>query len=123
MDCNKTKREETVPLNKDAMKILRQRKGAQEQSTYIFVNAEGNKPDNDNIYRNLKRILKSLNIFNASPHTFRHTCASHMVIKGVSIYVVKEILRHMSVKETEVYAHLSNQAVKNAVDVLSVDMD
>ncbi len=46
-----------------------------------------------------------------------------MVIKGVSIYVVKEILRHMSVKETDVYAHLSNQAVKNAVDVLSIDMD
>lgn len=38
---------------KDAMKIIRKRKVAEENSTYIFINAKGNKLDNDNIYGTL----------------------------------------------------------------------
>ena len=120
-DGNKTKREEIVQLNSDALEIIQARKKAGEHDTYIFLNAEGNQLDNDNIYRNLKRLLKRLRIFRASPHTFRHTCASHLVIRGVSIYAVKDILRHRSVKETEIYAHLSVSAARNAVEMLSVN--
>ncbi|MCP4648617.1 MAG: tyrosine-type recombinase/integrase [PVC group bacterium] len=121
MPGNKTKREETVPLNNDALEILRKRKAAKDNDTYIFVNAEKNKLDNANIYRNLKRILKHRKIKDASPHTFRHTTASHMVIKGISIYTVKDVLRHKSVRETEIYAHLSEDAVRKAVESLSCE--
>jgi site-specific recombinase XerD len=120
-DGNKTKREEIVQLSSDALEILQTRKAANEHDRCIFVNAEGNQLDNDNIYRNLKRVLKRLKIQRASPHTFRHTCASHLVIRGVSIYTVKDILRHKSVKETEIYAHLSISAARNAVEMLSVN--
>lgn len=121
LDGNKNKREEIVHLNKDAYEIIMKRKAASDSPVHIFLNAEGNKLDNDNIYRNLKSILDKLTIKDASPHTFRHTCASHLVIRGVSIYTVKEILRHKSVKETEIYAHLSKQAVRNAVEILSLE--
>jgi site-specific recombinase XerD len=43
-----------------------------------------------------------------------------MVIKGVSLYVVKDILRHASIRETEIYAHLSKNAVRQGVDTLPV---
>ena len=118
---NKTKREEFVPLSPEAMEIVNKRYNSGESDTYIFLNKDGRQLSNDNIYRNLKRFLNNQNIPHASPHTFRHSCASHLVIKGISIYTVKEILRHKSVKETEVYAHLSNMAVKNAVEVLWID--
>ena len=41
------------------------------------------------------------------------------MIAGISIYVVKELLRHASVKETEVYAHLAKDTTRSAVDKLN----
>lgn len=119
MSGNKTKREESIPLSKEAIKILMKRHKANKGSNYIFLNGDGSKLDNDNIYRNLKRILNKTGIKDVSPHTFRHTFASHLVIKGVTIYTVKELLRHKSVKETEVYAHLSKDAVRKVVEFLT----
>lgn len=128
LDGNKTKREEIVFLNRDANAIVEKQlsnpeiiaaKGFEE---YLFLNKDGKQLDDANVYRALKRILdnKEVNIKDASTHTFRHTCASHLVIKGISLYVVKEILRHASIKETEVYAHLSNEAVSSAVEHLTI---
>jgi site-specific recombinase XerD len=118
MEGNKTKREEIVPLNKAATAIIEEQK-KQVKGKYVFENAHGNKLDNANIYRALEVILKNEKITNASPHTFRHTCASHLVIQGVSLYIVKEILRHASIKETEIYAHLSKEAVSQAIEKLT----
>ena len=116
---NKVKREEgVVPLSDKALDILKERKKDDTDSTYIFSNHANLRLDNDNIYRNLLRLLDKHNIANASPHTFRHTFASHLVIKGVSLYTVKELLRHSSIKDTEIYAHLSQEATKNATQLL-----
>ena len=122
MDGNKTKREETVPLSPAAMAVIREQResmSSDDSKVYVFVNKAGNKIDNENVYRNLQRILNKRGIKNATTHTFRHTCASHLVIKGVSLYIVKEILRHASIKETEVYSHLSKEAVRGAIDILT----
>lgn len=125
MEGNKTKREETIPLSTGALQVIsEQRSQLSESSTadakrFVFTNAERLKLDNDNIYRNLKRVMIEKKISGASPHTFRHTCASHLVIKGVSLYVVKEILRHASIEETEIYAHLSKEAIRTAIEKLS----
>lgn len=117
---NKCKREETIPLSDDAINILEDRKRANDSPTFIFLNHAGHRLDNDNIYRNLQPVLKEANIKNAKPHTFRHSFASHLVIMGVSIYIVKELLRHASVKETEIYAHLSKETTQNAVKKLTL---
>jgi len=120
MDRNKTKREEVVQLNADAVGIVESRKAAGGDPHYIFVNAQGGPLDNANIYNALKTITKREKIRDVSPHTFRHTCASHLAIKGVSLYIIKEILRHASIKETEKYAHLSKEAVATAIQKLSI---
>jgi site-specific recombinase XerD len=119
---NKTKREDPIPLSDDAIAILEQRKHAKESDTHIFLNHAGNRLDDDNIYRNLQPILTKAKIQDAHPHTFRHTFASHLVINGVSIYTVKDLLRHASVKETEIYAHLSKTTTRNAVEMLSLSL-
>lgn len=119
---NKTKREETIPLCDAALDILDQRKAANDSARFVFLNHAGNRLDDDNIYRNLMPILDKLKINDASPHTFRHTFASHLVIAGVSIYVVKELLRHASVEETEIYAHLAKDTTSAAVEKLNGKM-
>lgn len=127
MEGNKTKRETTLPLNPEAIKIIerqevyRQRFNSPDAGKYIFLNALGLKLDNGNIYENLKRVLHNQKIPDASPHTFRHTTASHLVIKGVSLYVVRDVLRHASIRETELYAHLSKEPVREAIKLLHVN--
>lgn len=119
MDGNKTKREEIVPLNEDAINILERLK-KEPPRKYIFVCADGSKMKNSRIYTAWLSVAKKTGIANASPHTFRHTCASHLAIKGVSLYIIKEILRHASIKETEIYAHLSKEAVSSAIKKLRI---
>lgn len=51
-------------------------------------------------------------------HAFRHTFASHMVIRGASIYDVKELLGHKSIYMTQMYAHLSESATRRSVDLI-----
>ena len=126
IEGNKTKRECMQPLNKDAVVIIKRQARYRSQfdtedaRKYIFLNAEGRKLDNANIYRSLSIVLNKCKITDASPHTFRHTCASHLVIKGVSLYVVRDILRHASIRETEIYAHLSKEAIRGAIALLTV---
>ena len=110
------------------MELLQVFESKKEPKQFIFINEHGNQLDDDNIYKNLKRTFKRINenedidftIDNASPHTFRHTFASHLVNSGISIYIVKELLRHKSVKETEIYAHVSNEATKKAVEQIQL---
>lgn len=119
MEGNKTKREEMIPLNAGAIAILEEQKAITGNQKYIFLNNRGCKLDNENIRRALIWVMKAKNIISASPHTFRHTTASHLVIKGVSLYIVRDILRHASIRETELYSHLSREATRSAIDKLS----
>ena len=51
-------------------------------------------------------------------HAFRHTFASHLVINGASIYDVQKLLGHKSIIMTQIYAHLSENATRRAVDLI-----
>jgi site-specific recombinase XerD len=125
MDGNKAKRETSIPLSDEALAIIREQKrtalkiNTGDAKKFIFVNMEGIKLDNANIYRNLKVVLRKCNITGGHPHTFRHTFASHLVMKGVPLYVVKELLRHASIEETMIYSHLSEDVVRDATNKLS----
>jgi site-specific recombinase XerD len=121
IEGNKTKREELLPINSEAVAIIEKRKGLRnspDSQRYIFTNMEGLKIDNANIYRHLMVTKKACQITKGSPHTFRHTCASHLVIDGVSLYVVKDILRHASIRESEIYSHLTKDPIRKAIERL-----
>jgi site-specific recombinase XerD len=51
-------------------------------------------------------------------HSLRHTFASWLVQKGVSIYEVSKLLGHSDIKTTQIYAHLRGDDLKRAVDLL-----
>ncbi|MBL8025948.1 MAG: tyrosine-type recombinase/integrase [Fibrobacteres bacterium] len=120
MDGNKTKRETIVHLNTQATEILERRmRLTPPDCKFVFLNSDGNQLDNDNIYRYLLKILDTLQIKDAHPHTFRHTTASHLVMKGVPLFTVRDVLRHKSMKETEIYAHLAEKTIQDAMAILA----
>lgn len=116
---SKRKREIVLPLNPKAQEII-DRKLKEHSQPWIFVNGENGKLRNSNFDSNLRYTLKRAKILEGSSHTFRHTFASHLVISGVSLLIVKELLGHKDIRETQIYAHLSKESLKSAVDKLTI---
>ena len=111
----KTGGKRTIPLHKDAVKILKEQKG--KHKTYVFVSQTGKKIHPDKPYHAIKKALEKAGL-EGDVHKLRHTFASHCVIKGKSIYEVKELLGHRDIKTTMIYAHLSPNTLRDVVDVL-----
>lgn len=63
--------------------------------------------------------LEQVGIKDLRIHDLRHTFASWLVMRGISLYVVRDLLGHSSIKMTERYAHLANSALIEAVAVLN----
>lgn len=116
---SKRKREIVLPLNPKAIEIIERQIKVHDQP-WVFINGESGKLRNSNFDSNLRYTLKRAKINEGSSHTFRHTFASHLVIKGVSLYIVKELLGHKDIRETQIYAHLSKESLKSAVDKLFI---
>jgi site-specific recombinase XerD len=111
----KTGRKRTIPLNQAAIDIIEGQKGV--HSKYIFISQEGKIIHPDKPLRNMKNALEKAGL-EGNVHKLRHTFASHCVIKGKSIYEVKELLGHRDIKTTMIYAHLSQNNLRDVVNVL-----
>ncbi len=102
----------TIPLTKRAKKILEQRK------------TENNKVWNlkyqevYDVFQEVKRYLNLDHDNDFTIHTFRHTFASRLVQRGVSLYTVQRLLGHYSIQVTEKYAHLNTENLREAVELL-----
>ncbi len=118
---NKAKRETLVHLNATALEVIKGLEKEKGENKFLFTNQLGNQYSQAKISSYAIRHYKKLNIPTEDPlHSWRHTCASHLVIAEVSLYKVKEVLRHKTIKETEIYAHLSRESVQDAVEKLTL---
>lgn len=85
------------------------------------------KNSNEKVFKEIKslyylfeRLLKKSEIENFHFHDLRHTFASWLAIKGVSLYTIKELLGHKSIIMTQRYAHLSPDSRQNAVNMIQL---
>lgn len=115
----KKKQEVTVFISSKAKEVLKQQKKITGDNMYIFSNTRGEKLSYRNLAEAEKRAFQKLNIDETS-HVLRHTFASHLAIAGVSILIIKELMRHEDINDTMIYAHLMNTSQKEAVELLPV---
>ena len=72
----------------------------------------------------MSRAARAANLERVSWHTLRHTCASWLVMRGVSLRIVQAVLGHASIRQTETYAHLApGFAFHAAMTLLDVALD
>jgi integrase/recombinase XerD len=83
---------------------------------YVFLNRRGAKLTRVMIFLMLKELVKKAGITkNISPHTFRHSFATHLVEGGADLRAVQEMLGHESITTTEIYTHLDREFLRDTL--------
>ncbi len=95
------------------------RKESETERNALFLSKQGNRISNRRVEQVVENALKDSNLDNRglSTHKLRHTAATLMYQHGnVDTLVLKEILGHKSISTTEIYTHISNDTLKEAMD-------
>jgi len=92
------------------------KKGGEYLSPYVFRKSNGQPYTGDFISKSFKRACKAVGTDKAIHfHSLRHSFASNLAQKGVSLYTIKELLGHSSISTTEIYSHLNMDSLKDAI--------
>ncbi|MFP6611765.1 MAG: tyrosine recombinase XerC [Pirellulales bacterium] len=121
----KGKRERLTPIGSFAVRALRNwlavRKLAADQpdgaAAPVFVNKFGRPITTRSVARMLEKYLKLTGLdMRTSPHTLRHSFATHLLDAGADIRSVQELLGHKSLVTTQIYTHLSTAGLREAYE-------
>lgn len=116
----KGNKERIVLFGNEASKILKIYLNAYKEyftgniyNNYLLINKKGEKLSTNKIELIVKEILKKSSLkLNISPHTLRHTFATHLLDNGADLKSVQELLGHENLKTTAIYTHISNEKLK-----------
>lgn len=120
----KGSKERLVPIGKEALKqitIYRDQvrvhvniKHGQED--FLFLNRRGNKLSRVMVFMIIKDLAEKTGLKKTiSPHTFRHSFATHLIEGGADLRAVQEMLGHESITTTEIYTHLDRDYLKQVI--------
>lgn len=122
----KGKKERIAPISSSALQVIQhymeyRNKRAQNNNNFdpkvLFVNKHGRRLSTRSVRRKMDKYLKMAGLDPAiSPHTLRHSFATHMLNKGADLRSVQELLGHQSLSTTQVYTHLSTSKIKEIYD-------
>ncbi len=117
----KGSKERTVPLGRQAAVAVRRYLGSgrpklvgSRREPKLFVNQRGGGLTRQGLYKIIRRHARSAGLDGKmSPHTLRHTFATHLLSGGCDLRSVQEMLGHADVSTTQLYTHLSNEEIKD----------
>ena len=121
----KGKKERVIPIGPGAVKAvlhyLDLRRNAfqsgQHDTNALFINKHGQRLSTRSVRRKLDKYLLEAGLdLSVSPHTLRHSFATHMLQRGADLRSVQEMLGHQSLSTTQIYTHLTDENVKKQYD-------
>jgi integrase/recombinase XerD len=120
----KGSKERLVPIGRDALKHLKLyieevrvhlaiKKG---QEKFVFLNRRGSQLSRVTVFTVIKDLALKAGIQKSiSPHTFRHSFATHLIEGGADLRAVQEMLGHESITTTEIYTHLDRDYLQQVI--------
>jgi len=120
----KGSKERLVPIGGEAIKALKIwieqvrvhiaiKKGEED---IVFLNRRGSRLSRVYIFMVIKQLAETIGLKKTiSPHTFRHSFATHLVEGGADLRAVQEMLGHESITTTEIYTHLDREFLKGTI--------
>jgi len=118
-------KERLVPFGEEAYQAisLYLEKGRDEilkgrSSNYVFISGPSARPlTRQSVWNMVKRYAKQANLDkDVTPHTFRHTFATHLLENGADLRVVQEFLGHSDISTTQIYTHVSKRVLRETYD-------
>ena len=110
----------TVPMHDEVINILHNIKKESSSIGYVFVKNTGHKFAGAYVSHKFKEYVRLAELNEELHfHSLRHTCASHLVSAGVSLYVVQNILGHANISTTMIYSHLSASSLNDSINKIS----
>ena len=83
---------------------------------HLFLNSRGDAMSRVIVFIIIKELVEKAGITkNISPHTFRHSFATHLLQNGVDLRFIQEMLGHSSITTTEIYTHLNTEELHNVI--------
>ncbi len=119
----KGSKQRLVPMSPEALKqtnlwkidrnMLDIKKGNED---FVFLNRRGTKLSRDMIFKIVKDLAMQAGVRkNVSPHTFRHSFATHLLEHGANLRAIQQLLGHESITTTELYAHIDVHFLRKTV--------
>ncbi len=117
----KGNKERMVPMGDVAVDLIkkyisesRQQILGSRESEYLFISKKGSMLNRKSVWRLLKNYVARTKIDkNITPHTLRHSFATHLLERGADLRSVQELLGHMDISTTQVYTHMAQKQLQD----------
>ncbi|HEY0406030.1 MAG TPA: site-specific tyrosine recombinase XerD [Pyrinomonadaceae bacterium] len=119
----KGSKQRRVPIGKSAARWLQHYLGARarrdrerERAPQLFLNNLGKPLSRHQVWATIKRYARQANLPDISPHTLRHSFATHLLQRGADSRSVQALLGHSDISTTQIYTHITNNQMRATYD-------